>query len=390
MKKLILFVTVFSMVGFTGCTQSTSQKNQGSATKSDVQVGGSCEGCEAIYESPVPLENLSWIDTLPGYNDKGPKLEISGTVYQPDGKTPAKDVVIYIYHTDQSGRYSTKGDEKGWGKRHGYIRGWMKTNNEGKYKFYTLRPAPYPNFPDVAHIHPVVKEPGKNEYYIDAYLFDDDPLLTDKMRNRLEKRGGDGILKLKEKNGIWYAERNIYLGKNIPDYPAASKKNIQSGLAIGSNCPAFDPLHISGIDVGRKACPMCKYGYGQGVMIWFNHTNLEGMNDFVKRLEMEMRERGEKKFRVFLVYMNPKHEVVDATEAKIVQQKIKEWCYRQNLQKVAMVLIPSPVDSETSGLYEINPEAMNTVFLYKKREIAAKWVNMEYNEKSLAAILNEL
>jgi protocatechuate 3,4-dioxygenase beta subunit len=114
------------------------------------------------------------------------------------------------------------------------------------------------------------------------------------------------------------------------------------------------------------------------------------MNDFVKRLEMEMRERGEKKFRVFLVYMNPKHEVVDATEAKIVQQKIKEWCYRQNLQKVAMVLIPSPVDSETSGLYEINPEAMNTVFLYKKREIAAKWVNMEYNEKSLAAILNEL
>jgi protocatechuate 3,4-dioxygenase beta subunit len=207
-------------------------------------VGGSCEGCEAIYESPVPLDKLPWIDTLPGFHESGPKMEISGTVYHPDGKTPAKDVVIYIYHTDQTGRYSTKGDEKGWGKRHGYIRGWMRTNSEGKYKFYTLRPAPYPIFPDAAHIHPVIKEPGKNEYYIDAYLFDDDPLLTDKMRKRLEQRGGDGILKLKEKNGIWYAERNIYLGKNIPGYPTASIKNIESGLSKAFNSAAFETFTL--------------------------------------------------------------------------------------------------------------------------------------------------
>ena len=244
MKKIILLATVFSMVGFTGCTQSTGDKNQSSATKGDIKVGGSCEGCEAIYESPVPLENLSWIDTLPDFFDKGPKMEITGTVYQADGKTPAKDVVIYIYHTDQTGRYSTKGNEKGWAKRHGYIRGWMKTNNEGKYKFYTLRPAPYPIFPDAAHIHPVIKEQGKNEYYIDAYLFDDDPLLADKIRKRLEQRGGDGILKLKEINGIWTAERNIYLGKNIPDYPTASIKNIESGLSKSFNSAAFETFTL--------------------------------------------------------------------------------------------------------------------------------------------------
>jgi protocatechuate 3,4-dioxygenase beta subunit len=122
------------------------------------------------------------------------------------------------------------------------------------------------------------------------------------MRNRLEKRGGDGILKLKQKNGIWYAERNIYLGKNIPDYPLSYIKNIESGLAIGSDCPAFDPLHISGVDVGRKACPMCKYGYGTGIMVWFNHTDLESMNDFVKRLENEMQKRGKKIQGFFCLY----------------------------------------------------------------------------------------
>ncbi len=244
MKKLIFFIMIFSLVAFTACTQSTSQKKSASDAKSNVHIGGSCEGCEAIYESPVAFENLSWIDTLPDFNEKGPKLEVSGTVYQADGKTPAKDVVIYIYHTDQTGRYSTKGNEKGWGKRHGYIRGWMKTNNEGKYKFYTLRPAPYPIFPDAAHIHPVIKEPGKNEYYIDAYLFDDDPLLSDKEKNRLEKRGGNGILKLKEITGIWYAERNIYLGKNIPDYPSVFKKNIQTGLSMAFNYAAFESFTL--------------------------------------------------------------------------------------------------------------------------------------------------
>jgi len=390
MKKIILLVTLFSLVGFAGCAQSASKEKPGSVTKSNERVGGPCEGCAAIHESPIPFEQLNSIDSLPDFNEEGTKIKISGVVYQPDGKTPAKDVVIYIYHTDQTGHYPTKGNEKGWGKRHGYLRGWIKTDKNGFYAFYTLRPAAYPGRKDPQHIHASIKEPNKNEYWIDDYVFNDDPLLNDNMRRRLENRGSDGILQLIEKNGIWYAERNIYLGKNIPHYPAASLKNIQSGLSIGSNCPAFDPLHISGIDVGKKACPMCKYGYGQGIMIWFNHTDLEGMNDFVKRLEKEMQQRGEKKFRVFLVYMNQQPEAVNSPEAKIVRQKIKEWCDRQNLQKVAVTWVPSPVDPETSGLYEINPEAMNTVFLYKKREVAAKWVNMEYSEKSLAAILSEL
>ena len=57
-----------------------------------------------------------------------PKIEISGIVYQRDGKTPAKDVVIYIYHTDQAGHYTAKAGQTGRAKRHGYIRGWVKTD----------------------------------------------------------------------------------------------------------------------------------------------------------------------------------------------------------------------------------------------------------------------
>jgi protocatechuate 3,4-dioxygenase beta subunit len=34
-----------------------------------------------------------------------------------------------------------------------------------------------------------------------------------------EDRGGSGIIKVKDAGDMLKSERNIYLGKNIPDYP---------------------------------------------------------------------------------------------------------------------------------------------------------------------------
>lgn len=217
--KYFFFLMAFTLTTLAGCAQGNSQnKNQ---HKNEIKVGGACEGCEAIYESPVPFEDLPNMVWLPDWKQDGNTLAVNGVVYKPDG-TPAPGVIIYIYHTDQTGIYPTKGDEKGWGKRHGYIRGWMKTNDKGEYKFFTLRPAAYPGRKDPAHIHVTIKEPGKSEYYIDEYVFDDDPLLTPEQRQKAENRGGSGILMIKP----YYvgrkslkSERNIYLGKNIPGYP---------------------------------------------------------------------------------------------------------------------------------------------------------------------------
>lgn len=215
----ISFVFILAMLTMTGCAQSSSQKQAAKNTVSK-HVGGRCEGCEAIYESPIPFEKLSSVDTLPDFNDPGTKIEISGIVYHADGKTPAKDVVVYVYHTDQTGIYPKKGDENGWAKRHGYIRGWVKTDKDGSYRFYTLKPAAYPGQnQNPAHVHITVKEPDKNEYWIDDFLFDDDPILTSEMRKSLQKRGGNGIIKLAPDKGILQGKRDIILGKNVPDYP---------------------------------------------------------------------------------------------------------------------------------------------------------------------------
>ena len=94
MKKIFFVISIIAFISFSGCSQPANKKN-------NVHVGGSCEGCEAILESPTPFKKLTWIDTLPDFNEPGPKMVISGVIYKADGKTPAPDVVLYVYHTDQ-------------------------------------------------------------------------------------------------------------------------------------------------------------------------------------------------------------------------------------------------------------------------------------------------
>lgn len=180
------------------------------------KVGGPCEGCEAIYEY-IP-GSLTSLDTLPKFQESRPKLKVTGTVFMSDGTTPAKDVMLYIYHTNREGIYEKKGDEKGWARRHGFIRGWTKTGEDGRYTFLTFRPASYPDGSETEHIHVTVMEPDKNEYYIDEFVFDDDPLLTIAEREKLENRGGSGIVRPKLVDGLLSVERDIILGLNIPNY----------------------------------------------------------------------------------------------------------------------------------------------------------------------------
>lgn len=216
--KMQSFVTLLAILFLSAACTDNKSLAQGNAV-SGKKVGGSCEGCEAIYENKIPIEELSWELTLPAYNETGPKLEIFGTVFKADGKTPAAGVIMYVYHTDQGGQYPKKGDETGWDKRHGYLRGWIKTNVNGQYRIKTLKPASYPNSRIPAHIHCIIKEPQINEYYIDDFLFNEDPFITESEKKRTDRPGGNGIIKLTAQKGILTGKRDIYLGRNVENYP---------------------------------------------------------------------------------------------------------------------------------------------------------------------------
>jgi protocatechuate 3,4-dioxygenase beta subunit len=208
MKKSMLFFFAFAMIYVSGCGQS--------AKKTDRMVGSACEDCEMMFEG-MP-KDISWQTTIAGPDEPGEKLIMTGTIYKQDGKTPAPDVILYVYHTDNKGLYSPA-PKQTQAKRHGHLRGWVKTDAQGRYEFKTIRPASYPNSRNPQHIHPLIKEPGVTLYWIDEFLFADDPVLTENEKSNQEKRGGSGIITLKKnEQGVWVGKRDIVLGMNIPNY----------------------------------------------------------------------------------------------------------------------------------------------------------------------------
>lgn len=153
--------------------------------------------------------NVSWKAVMAKETDEGEPMIISGTVFEKDGKTAAPNILIYLYHTDMYGIYGRKVDAH----RHGKFRGWMLTDEKGRYEFRSIKPASYPNTTFAAHVHMTVTGKSFREDWIDSILFEGDKFLTQQERNQAGKKGGfKPIVKLeKGADGILRATRDIQL-----------------------------------------------------------------------------------------------------------------------------------------------------------------------------------
>ena len=157
---------------------------------------------------------LSNMDSIPDFDSKTNKLKISGTIYESDGVTPAKDVILYIEQADEYGDFDLRTHNE---KRYVHHRGWVKTDASGQYTLYTFVPGNDRRYNQLQQLFPVIKEPSKAEYEIASFLFDEDPLLTKKCRKRIAKKDDPSrILKLKkEDNGLLVVQKDIVLSDAI-------------------------------------------------------------------------------------------------------------------------------------------------------------------------------
>jgi len=72
----------------------------------------------------------SWKAQIASAEEPGERLVVSGTIFNPDGKTPLPRIILSVYQTDATGRYSTSGGDN----RNTRIHGSMRTNEEGRYR----------------------------------------------------------------------------------------------------------------------------------------------------------------------------------------------------------------------------------------------------------------
>lgn len=164
-------------------------------------------GAEAMGAIDVP-DSVTWRSVFKVSRDDGEPMLISGTVFKTDGKTPAPNSLIYFYHTDKYGIYGREGQPK-----HGRFRGWMLTDEKGRYEFASIRPASYPNSTQSQHVHMTITTLESREDWYDSILFEGDRFLTQRERDWSGKRGGfDPIVTLVRGNdGIQRATRDIQL-----------------------------------------------------------------------------------------------------------------------------------------------------------------------------------
>jgi len=193
----------FGVLNLGGCSPQTEVIAQ--TTRMPYSAGRGSMPCSSC----LAPQNISWQTTIASQNEKGELLEMSGTIYQADGTSPAEGIVLFVYHTDSTGYYNK--DDDPYNPR---LRGYMKTGKDGKYEFKTIKPAPYPKRTTPAHIHAQIYGSQIPEYSIDDYWFEGDPFITPEEKAKLlTGRGGfNSIIKLtRAEDGILRGVRNIKL-----------------------------------------------------------------------------------------------------------------------------------------------------------------------------------
>ncbi len=378
--RLVFLTGLYVITACRSASQDTPANVDASHSTATAGTPPTCDCCVFDERSPA-----SWHTRLAPDTASGVPLRITGTVYESDGQTPARNVLMYFYQTNARGYYAKLGTEPrtthAWW--HGYCRGWLRTDEQGRYQLTTIKPGAYPGETIPAHIHFYVKAPSQRTcYYLSDFVFAGDPFLTESYWYKLEQSDGFlryGGVRLTALNDTLVGQRDIHL------LPQFDRNSAQSGLNVGQDCPAFDPWHVWGPDRGKRTCPMCAYGKGQGVMIWTRSVSSDTLTRMARFWETQLKKPGAGTLKAFIIYTNP-----DRKPASEVRQLLAHFAQRANLREVAVLYVPSPDDKSTSFLYNINPTVTTTVIGYRQRRVVSKFINPPATDSDLINQLTTL
>jgi protocatechuate 3,4-dioxygenase beta subunit len=154
----------------------------------------------------VAEKNAPSIITIATKEEPGERLIVTGQVFGPDGKAPLAGASVYVYHTDAKGLYTPGVNDN----RNPRLRGYMRTDAQGRYQYSTIKPAPYPNSRVVAHIHYVVNAPGYQERIFEI-VFEGDPNIDERMRADSAKEGSAFSIRslTRDQQGVWRCSQDV-------------------------------------------------------------------------------------------------------------------------------------------------------------------------------------
>jgi len=122
------------------------------------------------------------------FEEPGEQLVISGKVFGANCRIAVAGVTVYAYQTDANGYYRPDHHIPDWKMRRPRLEGTARTGADGAYEFQTIRPAPYPERNNPAHVHFVLWWPDGHRQS-DILYFEGDPLLSSDQYRQNSARG---------------------------------------------------------------------------------------------------------------------------------------------------------------------------------------------------------
>ncbi len=147
-----------------------------------ITVAAPVLGAEASRIAP---RDAPWSGEVAPASEPGERLEVSGVVYAPDGRTPVARASVYVYQTDARGYYRP---DDAMGNRDPRLKALLRSDAQGRYAYSTVRPGSYPGTRVPRHIHYEVTGDGHGTRVFEI-VFDDDPFVTAQIREDAARPG---------------------------------------------------------------------------------------------------------------------------------------------------------------------------------------------------------
>jgi len=157
---------------------------------------------ERLFDDEEPYREMA-VAMCPD-DEPGERLEFYGRVLDEHGQPLAKASVI-AYNTDATGLYVPRGSTS----RTPRLRAVAVTNDDGWYRFKTIKPGPYPDSDDPMHIHLHI-DAAVHKHTYRTLWFEGDPRLTSAKRGELDAE--TVIIRLRKRDdGVWTTRLDVKL-----------------------------------------------------------------------------------------------------------------------------------------------------------------------------------
>lgn len=146
-----------------------------------------------------------------------------------------------------------------------------------------------------------------------------------------------------------------------------------SGLNVGDRISSFHPQHVTGQLKGTDTCPPCVNGDRPQAIVFVNGDSRANIVALARALDGAMQTHARRQFRGYLVVIS------DAANMDRNRQMLNNIAREHNLQRVGLALLDRSSDTIEDYRLNLSPNVRNTVFVYHRWEVKAKFVNLDGN-----------